>query len=68
LILMTDGVTDAINQADEPYGEERLVDAIRDGWHLPAQELCDRILAVVTEYQGSNPRFDDFTLMVIQSE
>jgi serine phosphatase RsbU (regulator of sigma subunit) len=68
LILTTDGVTDAVNQADEPFGEERFMQAIRDGWHLPAQELCDRILAAVTEYQGDSPRFDDFTLMVVQAE
>ena len=68
LILTTDGVTDAVNQADEPYGEARLVDAIRDGWHLSAQALCDRILAAVTEYQGDSPRFDDLTLMVVQAE
>jgi sigma-B regulation protein RsbU (phosphoserine phosphatase) len=68
LILTTDGVTDAINQADEPYGEERLQDAIRDGWQLSAQELCSRILVTVTEHQGNKPRFDDFTMMVIQAE
>ena len=68
LILTTDGVTDAVNQADEPFGEVRPWTAIRDGWHLPAQALCDRILAAVTEHQGNIPRFDDFTLMVMQAE
>ena len=68
LILTTDGVTDARNQADEPFGEARFMQVIRDGWHLPAQELCDRILAAVTEYQGDAPSFDDFTLMVVQAE
>ena len=68
LILTTDGVTDAINQAGEFFGEERLMAAIRAGWQLSAQALCDQLLTTVAAYQGDSPRFDDFTLMVIQAE
>ena len=68
LILTTDGVTDAINQAGEFFGEERLMAAIRAGWQLSAQALCDQLLTTVAEYQGDSPHFDDFTLMVIQAE
>ena len=43
LVLYTDGVTEAINQHDEEYGEDRLIQLIKDQHDLSAEALIKKI-------------------------
>ena len=43
LVAFTDGVTEALNVAEEEFGEERLKDLLRGVVHLPAAEISSRI-------------------------
>ncbi len=66
LILYTDGIPDAHNQAGEFYREKRLVETVQAAWDLPAQDLLIRILDDVQNFVGDEAQFDDITLMVLR--
>ncbi len=66
LVMYTDGVTEAINCQEELFGENRLIEIIRNNAHFPAQMILDQILSSVKEFAGDMPQFDDITLLVIK--
>lgn len=67
IILYTDGVTDAINEKEERFGQERLIEVIAQGTNLSAQDLIDKIKEEVTVFARGQPQFDDFTLVILKA-
>jgi len=67
LVLYTDGVTEAINDKDEEFGEERLLRIIAEHRGRPAGEIQERILDAIAAFAGDCPQFDDITLMVLRA-
>ena len=63
LALYTDGITEAFNDVEEEYGEQRLIDALRRHRAATSQEL---VAAVVDDVKRFSPReqHDDITLIV----
>ncbi|MFN8484592.1 MAG: SpoIIE family protein phosphatase [Anaerolineae bacterium] len=66
LVLYTDGVTEAINNRDEAFGETRLVEVVAAHRHLPAEALAARIVDAVGAFAAGHPQFDDITLVVLK--
>ena len=66
LILYTDGVTDAINQEEEFFGEERFFLLVKEHCTLSAQELLDKIYSEIAAFSRGAPQFDDITLIVLK--
>ncbi len=64
LILYTDGVTEAVNEKGEAFGEERLKLAIRESRDATAREIILRIQDAVIAFAGTMHQFDDITLLV----
>jgi len=67
LVLYTDGVTEAIDEREEEFGEQRLLAVIMENRMLPAAELLEKILAAINTFAGSRPQHDDITLMVLRA-
>ena len=67
LVLYTDGVTEAINDREEEFGEQRLLIVITENRMLPAAELLEKILAAINSFAGNRPQHDDITLMVLRA-
>jgi len=65
LVLYTDGVTEAFNQTDEAYGEERLIAEIQAHGAGAAPELVERICRSVAAFADTAPQSDDITLVVL---
>jgi len=63
LALYTDGVTESCNEAEEEYGEQRLVDALRRHPDAPPQVLIASIVDEVRQFSFQE-QFDDITVMV----
>ena len=64
LCVYTDGVSEALNAADEEYGLERLSRRIeRDG---PVDELCRAVFDEIETFAADVPQYDDQTLMLIR--
>jgi len=66
LVFYTDGLTESENVRGEPYGEDRLVEAVRAAAALPAAGVMDAITRSVTAFMGAAPPFDDTTLVVLR--
>lgn len=67
LVLYTDGVTEAFNDKDEEFGEDRLLRVITENRDRPAQEIMEQILAAITAFAGERPQYDDITIMVLRA-
>ena len=66
LVLFSDGVTEAFNDSDEAFGDDRLLDATRA---LPEEQGPDEdvndIVNAVDAFAGDAPQFDDITCVVL---
>jgi len=65
LMLYTDGITEAQNEYDELFDEQRLIDCLQTSVGLPAQNIQDNVLAKLNEFVGGASQADDITLMVL---
>ncbi len=66
LVIFTDGVTEAENQQEEEFGEQRLIELASSLRDRPAAVIGDRILDEVARFAGDCPQSDDITLMVVK--
>lgn len=67
VVLHSDGVSEAINKAEEMYGIERLIKVIHKADpDLSAQGMIDQIIQDVTDFVGPVDPFDDITLVVLR--
>jgi anti-anti-sigma factor len=68
LVIYTDGVTEAMNENREQYGEERLVQLIKLGGRLTPQEFIDRLSEDIKGFTGDQPQNDDITVVAIKEK
>ena len=66
LLIYSDGFTEAMNRRFEEFGEDRLLEATRAAWDLPAAGMVDSIFDAVNKHAGDAPQTDDMTLMVLR--
>ncbi|MGQ9852868.1 MAG: GAF domain-containing SpoIIE family protein phosphatase [Candidatus Oleimicrobiaceae bacterium] len=66
LLMYTDGVSEALNGAEEEFGEQRLLAALRQFRTLPAAELVSRIYTRLREFAGEMPQSDDITMVALR--
>ena len=63
LALYTDGITESFNAAEEEFGEERLIEALRRHRELSSQTLLGSIVDEVKRF-SPHEQHDDITLIV----
>lgn len=66
-LLYTDGITEATNEKEEMFEEERLLKLLKDNREISAQELSQKIVDEVQSFQGSFPQSDDITLVLLKT-
>lgn len=66
IVYYTDGLTEAENPVGEPYGEDRLSEAVKRVANQTAIEIRDYILNDVDVFCDGNPPFDDITMLVVR--
>jgi len=66
VVIFSDGVPDAVNEAGEQYGYGRMRFYLESNQDLPAKFLADGLAADVAEWRGNAPAFDDLTLLVLE--
>ena len=64
IVLFTDGVTEVANSDGEEFGEERLIQLLRDNVELAAGELQRKVMEAIADYSGGEFQ-DDATLLVM---
>ena len=68
VILYTDGIVEAMNEKEEMYGFERLLQVVQAAQSMDADTLLKKILDEVDEFAGKAPQHDDLTVIVVNVE
>ena len=66
LVVFTDGVVEAVNDAGVEYGEEPLIGILSGGTELPPAKMLSRIMVNLDSFVGTTPQQDDITCLVIK--
>jgi serine phosphatase RsbU (regulator of sigma subunit)/putative methionine-R-sulfoxide reductase with GAF domain len=66
LVMFTDGVTEAINEDFDEFGNQRLVQTMRSVRRQNPQQIIAALTAAVRDHAGDTPQYDDLTLVVAQ--
>ena len=68
LVAYTDGVTEAQNESEEFYEDERLLAAARSNIGHPAEMMQTRFIKDIQDFVGAALQFDDMTLMIVKRQ
>jgi sigma-B regulation protein RsbU (phosphoserine phosphatase) len=66
LVAYSDGITEPENDFGE-FGEERLIDLIRDNRHLPLAQISQTVTAAVDTWIGDEEQPDDVTIVLARA-
>jgi len=66
LVVFSDGIPDATNEFDHPFGEDRLRSLVAEHRDESAAGLIDVIIQAVNEHEHETPQLDDLTLVIVK--
>jgi len=66
LLMFSDGITEAMNDREEEFGEERLLKLLAENRSLSPEPLLEKIVTEVSAFTGDTPQQDDMTLVAIK--
>ncbi|HSU65770.1 MAG TPA: SpoIIE family protein phosphatase [Tepidisphaeraceae bacterium] len=64
LVVYSDGVTEATNEAYDEFGEDKLIEVLRKHRNEPAPNIVKAVTHALTEFAAGAPQADDITLVV----
>ena len=64
LFLYTDGVTEATNEDNKLYGEDRLVEFFNNNKNEDSTKLLPALKQNIDQFVGNAPQFDDITMLM----
>ena len=65
-LAYTDGVTEPENEFGE-FGEQRLIDLVRENRNLPLHRITEIVTAAVDDWIGADEQPDDVTLVLARA-
>jgi len=65
VIFYTDGIVEAMNEEEEIFGFDRLLETVKDSQTMTAETLLNEIKIKVNEFAGNAPQHDDITVIVV---
>lgn len=68
IILYTDGVVDSRNDKGSMFGQERLIQRVRENPSANSYRLTHFLVEEIEEFAGDTPRQDDLTILIIEIE
>lgn len=66
IILYTDGVTEALDQAEVEYGLDKMISAIQASASKGSAAIVRRLTEDLRAFVGNHPQYDDITLLAIR--
>ncbi len=66
MFFFTDGLSEAMNEMGQEYGEQRIRDFVRSNRHLEPDDLMKGILDDVRTFDPSTPPQDDTTIITLK--
>ena len=68
IVLYTDGITEAMNDDSDLFGDSRLSGIVEEHGHLDSGELRERILREIEAFVGAAHQHDDMTMIIMKIE
>ena len=68
LVIYTDGVTEAMNEEREQYGEDRLLALIKNWGRKSPDEFIDALNEDIKEFTSGYPQNDDITVVAVKEK
>jgi sigma-B regulation protein RsbU (phosphoserine phosphatase) len=65
MVFYTDGIVEAMNEREEMFGFERLLEIVQASQSTTAGALQQEIVDRVQEFTGAAPQHDDLTVIAI---
>lgn len=66
LFLYTDGIPEAMNEREEEYTDEKMIDFFLKHSNIPSKEFIDSLVVDVKSYAGAALQSDDITAMILK--
>jgi len=66
VLFYTDGVTEAMNEQGEPFGEERLLELCKRFARQGPKKLSAEITESIRQFAGAAPQYDDITVVALR--
>jgi len=66
MMFFTDGISEAMNPANDMFGEARLGQLVAEHGDLPTEELRERVLREIDAFVAGAPQHDDMTMILIK--
>jgi serine phosphatase RsbU (regulator of sigma subunit) len=67
-VFFTDGISEAMNAADDCFGEARLGRLVEENANLSSEELRERVLHEVAAFVDGAAQHDDMTMILLKVE
>ncbi|MBN2542922.1 SpoIIE family protein phosphatase [bacterium] len=66
VLLYTDGVTETMDQNEEEFGEERLINVVRKCLGLSPSEISETVMDELQEFSEGGIQEDDITIVILK--
>ncbi|HEY7791876.1 MAG TPA: SpoIIE family protein phosphatase [Vicinamibacterales bacterium] len=67
-VFFTDGISEAMNEGEDCFGESRLGQLVEEHADLSSEELRERILREIEAFVGGAAQHDDMTMILLKIE
>ena len=64
--FFSDGITEAMNEKDELFGEDKLNEILKGKSNQRSTEVMDKVWSEVKLFRGSTPVNDDMTMVIVK--
>jgi phosphoserine phosphatase RsbU/P len=65
-LFYTDGITEAMNEKKEQFGEQAMVHVLMSKRNLSAKKIQHAVLAKVDQFRGTAEQHDDVTMVIVK--
>jgi sigma-B regulation protein RsbU (phosphoserine phosphatase) len=66
IVMYSDGITEAMNAAEEQFTEKRVAEVLRQHQHEDPEQLLESLVTAAKEHAGATPQSDDMTVVVVK--
>jgi len=67
LVIFTDGLIEAVNDAEQEFGETRVLEVVKSSDHMGAQGTLKNLLSAVDSFVGHARQHDDLTCLLLRT-
>ncbi|MFN4244837.1 MAG: GAF domain-containing SpoIIE family protein phosphatase [Brevinematia bacterium] len=59
IVVYSDGITESVNSNEEMFGEQRLINTIKENSKEKSEKIKDKLIDTVKKFKVNNPDYDD---------